>query len=535
RLLNEYWNQICKILNLKSGIYSILNEFEFELKNKKVFLELNINPVELYEKNGFIAIIRDISIHKEQKIQFEKDQDFLIQKIEKTESDFIYLTKHLEKESNERKAAEASLEFLAYHDPLTGLLNRIAMTEFIENSIKSLGQGELLALLFIDLEKFKLINDFLGHQIGDEILRRVSIRLENCVKSKGKVSRQGGDEFLILINEFQNLKDIIQICEDIIIAISEKYFIFDHELNIDLNIGISIYPEDGNDQDSLIRSAGVALRKAKDSPSEKYKFYNTEMSLELYEQLILRNWLKMALTNGELSLYYQPKLSVSANKIESVEALIRWDHPERGKIPPTVFIPVAEQMGLIIDIGYWVCEKACQEINKWTGSNIPKFAVNLSPVQFSDPLLCEQLSNLIKKYKINPEHLELEITESGVMQDIDYTIDTLFKLKEMGFTLTIDDFRTGYSSRSYLKKFPVHNIKIDKSFIVDVPYVEKDCAVVKAIVELAKSLGLYIIAEGIENEEQLEFLISLGVNSIQGFLVSKPMNGKDLVEKYFAK
>jgi diguanylate cyclase (GGDEF)-like protein len=530
--LKKKWEQVYKKLNLETGLYNIVNQFELPILDKKHFFELSINPINLFDRSGFIAFLRDITFQKEESLLFEKNQQYLIKKIEKTESDFIYLTKYLEKESKERKAAEASLEFLAYHDPLTGLLNRPAMSEYIENCIKFVQPGDKLALLFIDLEKFKLINDFLGPHIGDELLRRVSIRLENCLKAKGKVSRQGGDEFLVLVQDFQNLNEIRQLCEDITQAIKEPYLVYDHELSIDLNIGIAIYPDDGIDGESLSRSAGVALRKSKDS-KEKYTFYNTDMSLELYEQLVLRNWLKLALTNGQLKLYYQPKLHLATNQVKSVEALLRWEHPERGLISPTRFIPIAEQMGLIIAIGFWVFENACIELNNWNLQNPPQIAINLSPIQFNDPNLVRDLEKIVNKYKIKPELLELEITESGIMTDINYTINTLHTLRSMGFTLTIDDFGTGYSSLSYLKRFPVHNLKIDKSFIVDVPYVEKDCALVKSIVQLSKGLGLYVIVEGIEQDDQKEFIESLGVDAIQGFIVSKPISGMELLQKYF--
>ncbi len=216
-----------------------------------------------------------------------------------------------------------------------------------------------------------------------------------------------------------------------------------------------------------------------------------------------------------------------------MEALLRWEHPERGVISPARFIPIAEQMGLIIEIGFWVCEKACIELNQWNLQNPPQIAINLSPIQFNDPNLVRDLEKIVNKYKIKPELLELEITESGIMTDINYTINTLHTLRSMGFTLTIDDFGTGYSSLSYLKRFPIHNLKIDKSFIVDVPYVEKDCALVKTIVELSKGLGLYVIVEGIEQDDQKEFIESLGVDAIQGFLVSKPISGAEALKKYF--
>lgn len=528
-LKKEKWKQIIEKFDFQNLEFPCRKNLEFFQNQKSFHYEISINPTILFENPGYIGILRDVTQSKELKEKLEKDQEFLIHKIEKNESALIELSDSLDKESSDRKAAEATLEFLAYHDALTGLMNRVAMKEFFDQRITNLKPNQKIAVLFTDLDKFKIINDSLGHHTGDMLLQQVGKRLEQTIGSDGKISRQGGDEFIIILDTIQDTKDIELVCQRLIQEISREYLILDHSLLVDLTIGVSIYPDNGTDFESLVISADTAMYAAKDQGVGKYEFYTTEMSLNVYEQLILGNWLKLALRKNELLLLFQPKYNVKNKIIDSAEALIRWNHPERGIISPMTFIPIAEQSGIIGKIGDWIIEQACVEINHWNLNYFPiRIAINLSPIQFSNPKIHENIETIIKRYQINPNLLEIEITESGVMKDIQYTKKILNRLKDLGVIVTIDDFGTGYSSLSYLKELPVDNLKIDKSFIDGIPNNTKDCAIVEAIVTLAKKLGLYVIAEGVEKVEQKEFLIQSGCDSIQGYLIGKPQSRESL-------
>jgi diguanylate cyclase (GGDEF)-like protein len=522
------WKVILDTLKLQKNTFQAKNIFEIKSDGRSYFFELNIHDTPNFENSSHLGILRNITEQKESLKALDRTNDLLIEKIVIKESALEALANSLEIEASQRKVAQASLEYLAYHDVLTGLMNRVSMKKYFEEELLVNHRDNLIVFLFSDLDKFKIVNDTLGHFIGDELLKLVAKRLENCIGNLGKVSRQGGDEFIIIINTFDTKKQIVEKCEEIIQIISKEYSIFDHKLNIDLCIGISIFPENGNDFDSLVQTADTAMYKAKELGSGVSQFYSTDMGLELFEQLTLGNWLKLSVDRNELLLLFQPKLNLKMNRIESAEALIRWNHPIRGLIPPIQFIPIAEQSGIIFKIGDWVLETTCREVDLWTkrGYNL-NAAVNLSSVQFNKENIHKDIQRIVLKHSINPKNIELEITESGMMKDMQSAIRTLHLLKDAGFTITIDDFGTGYSSLSYLKELPIHNLKIDKSFINGIPTNKKDCAIVKAIIDLAKSLDLYIIAEGIETEEQKDFLIRNGCDAIQGYLFSRPIPVSD--------
>jgi diguanylate cyclase (GGDEF)-like protein len=448
----------------------------------------------------------------------------LEQKVVERTRELEELNSTLKEEIDERKAAETTIEFLAYHDPLTGLMNRVALKNYLTGQLAdALEKNSKIALFFLDLDRFKMVNDSLGHQIGDELLKHVALRIEECLEHKGRVCRQGGDEFILAVPEFKDKEALKELAEKLIHKISENYKIEGHEFNIDTSIGISIYPEHGQDMESLIRNADIAMYTAKDLGRNNYQFYSIEMSLNVYEQLMLESRLKAALKKNEFRVFYQPKVNASTGIIEGFEALIRWIHPEFGMVSPAKFIPIAEQKGYIISIGEWVLKEACAQAKEWSekGYNL-NVAVNLSPLQFNKDSIITDISGALKASELDPGLLELEITESGIMKDADKAIRILDKLKRLGVSVSIDDFGTGYSSLSHLKKFPIQKLKIDQSFVRDIPQDKENMAITRSIVDLAKNLGLKTIAEGVETEEQSEFLKSIGCDQLQGYYFGKP-------------
>lgn len=534
-----YWKEIKKKAKLSSKVFKY--QFEIISDYSLRHFELTLNPAPNIENISFIALVKDITVQRQRFLEQNEFQDMLIQKIETKEKTLSLLTVNLKKEEEERIQAEQDLEFLAYHDQLTGLVNRLSVKKYFVEKILFENHDKQVAFFFLDLTKFKLVNDTLGHHVGDELLIQLGKRLKNYIGNKGIVSRFGGDEFLILYKDFSTKSELPTITDEIILKVAEEFQVFDHKLNIETSIGITVYPEDGSDFDTLVQEADTAMYVAKELGPSTAQFYSTEMSLDLYEQLTISNWLKLAPEKNELILFYQPKLELKTNIVNSCEGLIRWKNPIKGLVPPNKFIPIAEQTGIIFKIGNWVLHQACREILNWKKENIQmKVAINLSPFQFNRGNIHKEIKEIMDEYKINPELLELEITESGMMRDIQSAIKTMSLLRDLGVTITIDDFGTGYSSLSYLKELPIHNLKIDKSFLNSVPEDKKESSIVKAIIDIAKSLDLYVIAEGVERIEQQEFLYENGCDAIQGFLLSKPipineLKKSDSIKKHLTK
>lgn len=534
-----YWEEIKKKAKMNQKIFKYQFEIssEFSLRH----FELTLNPCPKIENIAFIALIKDVTVQRQRFLEQNEFQDMLIQKIEKKDKTLSELSVNLKKESAERLQAEQDLEFLAYHDQLTSLTNRLSAKKFFVEKILFENEDKPVAFLFMDLTKFKLVNDTLGHHIGDELLVQLSKRLYDFIGKKGIVSRFGGDEFLIMYTDFISKSELPDICEEIIRKVAEEFLVFDHKLNIETSIGITVYPDDGSDFNTLVQEADTAMYVAKELGPSTAQFYSTEMSLDLYEQLTISNWLKHAPEKNELILFYQPKLELRSNIVNSCEGLIRWKNPIKGLVPPLKFIPIAEQTGIISKIGNWVLKEACREILNWKKENIyMKIAVNLSPYQFNRGNIHKEIKEILEEFKINPELLELEITESGMMRDIQSAIKTMHLFRDIGVTITLDDFGTGYSSLSYLKELPIHNLKIDKSFLNSVPEDNKESSIVKTIIDMSKSLGLYVIAEGVERIEQQEFLYENGCDAIQGYLLSKPkpiqeFKETDSLKKHFVK
>lgn len=431
------------------------------------------------------------------------------------------------------KNAETKLRRLAHYDVLTDLPNRALFIERLKWALSQLGRNKkLLSLLFLDLDRFKIINDTLGHQAGDKLLVEVSRRMKKCVRETDTVARMGGDEFTVIMSNIANMDDAALCAQKIIDGLSLPFSLDNHEVFVTLSIGIAIAPSDGEDAETLIKNADTAMYHAKELGKENYQFYSEEMNLRTLERLELEAKLHRALEREEFLLHYQPRVDISTGSIVGAEALIRWQHPQFGMIHPKKFIPLAESTGLIIPIGEWVLKKACQQAQEWKLKGYPpvRIAVNLSSIQFKRADLQNVVERVLKETGIDPNYLELELTENVVMENVNSTIVTLNKLKNMGIMLTIDDFGTGYSSFSYLKKFPIDMLKIDLSFIRDIATNPDDVAIVSSIIAMAHQLRLKVTAEGVEDEEQLSIIRAKKCDEVQGFYFGHPVSAEKFTE-----
>jgi diguanylate cyclase (GGDEF)-like protein len=425
------------------------------------------------------------------------------------------------------------MEYHAHHDDLTGLPNRALLNDRINTELAhARRQQSMMALLFLDLDRFKVINDSLGHGIGDQLLRAISRRLRNCVREEDTVARLGGDEFMILLPRITSSSDAGRVGRKIIDVLLEPISCNGHELHITTSIGISIYPFDSTDVETLVKNADISMYRAKELGRNKVVYYTAEMNAGSRKQLALETNLRKALDRGELKLHYQPKINTTHNTVVGVEALLRWNHPTMGAISPAEFIPVAEDSGLIIPIGEWVLETAFKQLGEWheAGHDTLTMAVNLSSAQLSRSGIEKSISNALANAGIDPGMTELEITENVAMQDIDSAIATLDKLKSTGINIAMDDFGTGYSSLGYLRRLPIDIVKIDQSFTRDIPDSKEGTLIAQAIIAMAKSLRLSLIVEGIENVRQLNYFKQQGCEVMQGFLFSKPVAANEVLK-----
>lgn len=426
----------------------------------------------------------------------------------------------------ERRIAEERVRSLAYHDALTALPNRTLLYDRLSQALAAARRnGQKIAVLFLDLDRFKTINDSLGHSIGDQLLTNVAMRLRACTREEDTVARLGGDEFVITLTGIRDAADAAVAAKRFMQAMADPFVLENHSATVGYSIGISIFPDHGTDAETLIKNADSAMYSAKENGRHNFRFFTADMNAHALERLTLENALRSALPNSELFLMYQPQMDVATGKIVGLEALLRWKHPTLGLIPPDRFIRIAENTGLILPIGDWVLKTACTQARKWQESGSPPVTVgvNVSAVQFRHEGFCDRVQAVLQETGLTPEYLDLELTESVLLADADLTLSVLQELKSMGVTLTIDDFGTGYSSLSYLRRFPVSKLKVDRSFIRDVAIDSDDAALTGAIISMAHNLNLRVIAEGVEEEEQMSFLRAHQCNEIQGFYFRRPL------------
>ncbi len=436
---------------------------------------------------------------------------------------------------SERVEAEAFINFQAYHDLLTRLPNRALFKDRLSVAITQAQRNNTqLAVMFIDLDRFKIINDSLGHTMGDRLLQAVSQRLQGCIRKGDTLSRFGGDEFTLLLPEVKNADAATHIAEKILNDIKQPFTLSGHELYVGASIGIALYPDSGDSLDALIKNADIAMYRVKKTGKDGYQLFHHDMDTTSSERLLLEQDMRRAIDQGEFEICYQPQINIANQQICSVEALIRWNHPTLGRLAPTEFIPVAEDSRLIVDIDRYTLRHACREIREYHHDGMPglRLAVNLSPVAIAREDFVPDVLTTLKEEQFPAHLLELEITENILMDDRQDVVDKLVQLANAGINLAIDDFGTGYSSLSYLQNFPVNTLKIDRTFIHSIKSSEDDACIVNAIVSMAKGLKLSIVAEGVENREQLEYLCSLGCTVVQGYLFGQATQLTRIAEQF---
>ena len=428
-----------------------------------------------------------------------------------------------------RRAAEVQADEMARHDVLTGLPNRLLLRERLKEAVLRLQRtGEACAVLLIDLDRFKPINDTLGHPMGDALLQKVADRLRSTVRPTDTVARIGGDEFVILQTGVQEAANTQALARRLVDLIGRTYMVDGHLLTIGASVGVALAPGDGSDADTLLKNADLALYRAKLDGRATYRFFEPEMDARMQARRQLELDMRQALARREFQLHYQPQLQLEGNRLVGCEALIRWQHPVRGMVSPLDFIPLAEEIGLIVPIGEWVMRQACRDAVTWPGSI--SVAVNVSPAQFKSERLVEMIMSALSSSGLPATRLEVEITEGVLLQQSEKTLQTLHRLRELGVRVSMDDFGTGYSSLSYLRSFPFDKIKIDRSFIADLSGKRDGEAIIRAIAGLGKSLGMTTVAEGVETTDQMERIRAEGCTDVQGYLISKPVPAAEVLK-----
>ncbi len=432
----------------------------------------------------------------------------------------------------EKKSSQARIEYMSHHDALTGLPNRLLFRERFDLALAYAQRtGNKVALLCIDVDRFKAINDSLGHAVGDDLLRSVAKRLRDCIRDTDTLSRQGGDEFLVVLGAMKDDEAASQVADKMMAAVARPFQVQSHELSISLSVGIAVYPSDGSDYETLLKMADTAMYHAKETGRNAYRFFDQRMNSNAAERLETANGLRRALARNEFRLHYQPQVDIASGRVIGVEALIRWQNPEAGLISPAQFIPVAEDSGLIVPIGEWVINEACRQAIAWQAAGGPEItvAVNLSAIQFRRGDIEQTVMGALARSGLDPRCLELELTESLLLSDTDHVLATVHRLKALGIRLSIDDFGTGYSSLAYLKRFAVDRLKIDQSFVRDMSTDPDAASIVRAIIQMARSLNLKTVSEGVEDERLLDYLRVLHCDEAQGYFFARPMPGDDFL------
>ncbi|MEW6645957.1 MAG: EAL domain-containing protein [Pseudomonadota bacterium] len=443
-------------------------------------------------------------------------------------------TAALEAEISERRHAEKRLDHLAYHDALTGLPNRLMFKEHLTRGLMRAVRGQTrLAVLFIDLDRFKDVNDTLGHSIGDELLVAVTRRIKTCVRTSDTLARQGGDEFICILEGIHHADEAAAVSHKLLDLFRHPFIIGDHQLYLTASIGISIAPDDGDDVDFLVRNADAAMYHAKANGRNRYHFYTAAMTEEAQARVRIETLLRQAIDSPELATYFQPKVDISSGQLVGSEALLRWHSGELGCIPPGRFIPLAEECGLIVELGAWVLRAACRQLATWdaAGFYVPAVSVNLSVKQLERSDFIDQVSSILHETGVSPARIEFEITESIIMS-VDDALTVLHRLRALGVSLSVDDFGTGYSSLTYLKALPIQTIKIDRSFVNGIGINPGDEAIIRAVIELSRSLGFITVAEGVETTHQAQFLRNAGCNLLQGYLYGKAVPADEFTEHW---
>ena len=433
----------------------------------------------------------------------------------------------------ERKIAQHELYKLAHHDILTGLPNRVLLEDRImQAKAFSHRMNSQFALLFLDLDRFKMINDTLGHSVGDELLRMVAQRLTRSLRETDTIARIGGDEFIILLSSVKDHNDVVTLCDKILKSLVLPFILRDHELFITTSLGVCMYPDDGQETEDVMKKADIAMYHAKALGRNNVQFYNDDMDQNASRRFVISNSLRRGLQNNEFRVYYQPKVDVASGRIIAMEALVRWEHPELGLLSPTEFIQLAEENGLIMQLGEWVLRESCLQNIRWQEEGISgmRVAVNLSGYQLQHTALLSTIRKVLKETGMPADLLELEITESVIMQNPDFIVSVLSVITELGIHISIDDFGTGYSSLAHLKRFSVNTLKIDKSFVRDVDFSTTDAAITTAIIAMGNSLNLNVIAEGVETQAQYDFLKDNNCDQVQGYLFCRPLPPAELME-----
>jgi len=512
----------------------------------------------LLQENDFDIVVADINLSDTDELDIityiqsvnekmpivvlseQKNEDLISQIVKMGAQDYLikgqgdgHLVSKVIDYSIERKKDIHELSHLANYDSLTGLANRLLFRERLDRAlIRADRSKSLVALFVIDLDRFKNVNESLGHDAGDKLLIKVATRLQECMREGDTIARLGGDEFTIIMEDVKVIDDVVTVADKVLLFMKSKFYINSHDVFVSPSIGITIYPVDDTNAGHLFINADSAMYQAKENGRNCYRFYTADMNAHLKTQMDLEARLRRAIEMGEFVLYYQPKFCVDSKEPIGAEALIRWVDPEEGMISPALFIPLAEETGLIGPITDWVMKEACRQNSEWQrqGYKPIRMAINLSPKQFNQKNIAKRIFNQIICSDLSPKYVELEITEGALVENVEKSIEILNELKKWGIHISIDDFGTGYSSLSYLKKFPLNTLKIDQSFVRDLLEDPDDAAIVSAIIAMAKSLRFNVIAEGVETLEQLNYLAKSGCNEVQGYFTGRPVPAEEFIQ-----